>query len=67
MPVKMEVVKTLVGRRLPDDQLMAVGDFADLVSCDFTRAGYLLTIRHPALPLERVVCAEPLLTGFGRR
>jgi len=51
MPVKMEVVKTLVGRRLPDDQLMAVGDFADLVSCDFTGAGYLLTVRHPALPL----------------
>lgn len=38
-------------------------DAAEGVSCEHTQTGYFLTVRHPALPIERLVCNKPLLVG----
>lgn len=58
-----KVVKTLVSRRMSVDQVTAVLDSASLVSCEHTGVGYFLTVRHPSLPSEKIVCSEPLLVG----
>ena len=48
---------------LSPPQLEAVIREGDLVGYDYTGSGYFLTIRHPSLPAERVVCHTPKLTG----
>lgn len=58
-----EVVKTLVRSHIPADQVEALLDSASFLSYDHTGSGYFLTVRHPSLPLARVVCDRPLLVG----
>lgn len=36
---------------------------ARLIRCDYSGSGYLLTVRHDDLPLERTVCDHPFVTG----
>lgn len=36
---------------------------ARLISCNYSGSGYLLTVRHDDLPLERTVCDHPSVTG----
>jgi hypothetical protein len=42
------------------DVLVREGEFAGY---EYTGSGYFLSIRHPSLPRERVVCHEPIVTG----
>lgn len=58
-----EVVTILSGPHMDVEQVSAVLDGAEFVSCDHTRVGYFLTVRHPALPVERQVYDSPLLIG----
>jgi len=48
---------------MPEKQIDSLLDSAKVVSCEHTDAGYFLTVRHPALPDERVVCGRPLVIG----
>ena len=36
---------------------------AELVSYDYSGVGYFLTVRHPAVPVGRVVLSEPEVVG----
>ena len=58
-----KVVKVLVSSRLPVDEIEAVLETGTFLSYDYTGSGYYLTVRHPSLPSDRVVCDMPLLKG----
>ena len=58
-----EAIKMLVGNSMPDAQLDSLLDSANLVSYENTGVGYFLTVRHSAVPSDRVVCNRPVLVG----
>ncbi len=58
-----KVVHLLASRVLSSQQLDAVIQEGKLVEYEYTGCGYFLTIKHPSLPAERVVCHTPTLTG----
>ncbi len=61
-----DVVKTLVGRRRPEREVEAVLASASLVSLEHTGFGYYLTVRHPVIQEQQIVCDQPALIGkFG--
>ena len=57
------VVRALLRSQMPPDQIEELLDSASFVSCEHTGRGYFLTVRHPAVPLSRVVCNEPMIDG----
>lgn len=60
---EVEVVRLLANRRLRPAVLEDVIAAATFVELKETGWGYFLTVQHPALPIERAVCSEPLLIG----
>ncbi len=58
-----DVVRTLVGRHRPESEVEAVLASAPLASYEHTGSGYYLTVRHPAIPAQRIVCHQPVLIG----
>ena len=36
---------------------------AELVSYEYSGAGYFVTVKHEALPMQRQVCGEPIVTA----
>lgn len=56
-------IAALVDGHLPLDVVTSVLTDGHLVSLEHTGAGYYLTVSHPSLPTERLVCNEPLLFG----
>lgn len=59
-----KVLKILTSPRLNPDQLSTIIETATLVSYEHTVVGYFLTVAHPLLPSERVVCDNPMVTGL---
>jgi hypothetical protein len=57
------VVKMLVGRNMSESQLESLLDSGSVVSYEHTGVGYFLTVRHPTVPSERVVCHRPPVIG----
>src|SRR5215212_6090184 len=49
---------------LSAQQLESVIREGRLVEYDYTGCGYFLTIEHPDLPIARIVCDTPKLTGI---
>lgn len=47
----------------PLDTIQAVKDRSELVHYEHTGVGYILTLRHPALPRKRLVCDKPRVMG----
>ena len=62
-PFETEVLKLLLGRQLPEGELDLVLDQGTLVSYEYSGSGYYLTVRHPGLPVRRVVCNKPVVLG----
>lgn len=60
-----EVVTLLTRAVFSEPELDAILEHAELVSIEHTGVGYYLTVRHPELPRERVVCNEPGVGGTG--
>jgi hypothetical protein len=60
---EQEVVRLLTQRVLSPHEIDSVIREGELVEYDYTGCGYFLTIRHPTLPVKRVVCDEPKLAG----
>lgn len=58
-----EVVAALLEPHMAADRVTDVLDSAETVSYERTPVGYYLTVRHPDLPVERLVCNTPLLVG----
>jgi hypothetical protein len=57
------VVHLLASGVLSPQRLEAVILEGKLVEYDYTGSGYFLTIKHDDLPIERIVCDTPKLTG----
>jgi hypothetical protein len=61
---EQQVVRLLTPGVLSPQEIDSVIREGELVEYDYTGCGYFLTIRHPALPVKRVVCDEPKLAGI---
>lgn len=62
-PHEVEVVRLLASESLSAGALGEIIEAAQFVELDETSAGYFLSVRHPILPEERLVCQHPLLRG----
>lgn len=62
-PHEVEVVRLLASRQLPPAALEELISAATFVDLEETGSGYFLTVQHPTLPAERVVCSTPLVLG----
>jgi hypothetical protein len=58
-----EVLRILAAGVLSPEQLEVLMSEGEFVAYDYTGSGYFLSVRHDGLPMERVVCNEPLVTG----
>ena len=56
-------IRTLCSGVLPQDVLDRVLNHPEQVRVTFSGAGYYLELTHNDLPVERVVCDVPSLTG----
>ena len=57
-----EAIELLAGPHLSHDALGSVLESSISASIEHTGVGYFLTIRHAAIPSERVVCSTPMLS-----
>jgi hypothetical protein len=62
-PYEAEVVRTLALSALSSTDIEQLIATASLVSYEYTRVGYFLTVKHPVIPKNRVVCNRPILSG----
>ena len=62
-PFEKIMVRKLVNPYLSDAAIGRVLEGATPVSYETTGVGYFLTVRHPSVPQQRMVCDEPGLTG----
>lgn len=60
---EIKVLKILVSDELVSNNLKEVIENAEFVGYEYTGAGYFLTVQHPILPQERIVCHEPVVIG----
>jgi hypothetical protein len=58
-----KVLYLLASNVLSVQQLETLVGEGEFVESDYTGCGYFLSIRHPSLPKDRIVCHEPLVTG----
>ncbi len=57
------VLHLLVAPKLGAEAVETLEREAELVSYDYSGVGYFLTVKHPSLPSERIVCDEPNVVG----
>jgi hypothetical protein len=60
---EIDALRRLTEGVLAPDVLESVIRDADHIAYDYTGYGYFLTISHPQLPVERIVCQTPVLVG----
>ena len=58
-----QVLDLLVSKILSKDQITAVKDEGTLIENHHTGCGYFLSVSHPCLPIERIVCHTPMVIG----
>jgi hypothetical protein len=63
---EQRAIDLLLEGKLPLDTIQALKDKAQLVGYKHTGVGYFLTLSHPALPRERMVCDKPRVMGRSR-
>lgn len=57
------VVQLLTAGVLSKRQIEALNWSGEFVGYEYTGCGYFLSIRHPSLPKERIVCHKPMIIG----
>ncbi|WP_139163971.1 hypothetical protein [Desulfoluna spongiiphila] len=57
------VIGLLCNEALPNSILYNALNHPKRIECKFTGAGYYLDIYHKDLPLDRIVCDKPIVTG----
>lgn len=62
-PFEEDALRLLAGPVLGPTSLEAILAEADLVSYEYSGAGYFVTVRHSVLPANRIVISEPLVVG----
>ena len=60
-----QVIAILTEKVLPPSVVHAVTTGGEVISYEYTGVGYFLTLRHPNLPSERIVCDKPMVIGKG--
>jgi len=60
------VIDLLTQGVLSAETIAALKEDAELVDYHTTGNGYFLTVRHPGLPTNRIVCDRPTLIGESR-
>lgn len=58
-----EAIRMLVGQSMRESEIESLLDPSTVVSFEYTGVGYYLTVRHPTVPSERVVCDRPQIIG----
>jgi len=58
-----DVLRQLVAPGLGAEAVEAIVREAELVSYDYSGAGYFLTVKHPSLPSGRIVYNKPMVVG----
>ncbi|HEY9839509.1 MAG: hypothetical protein ACAI44_39965 [Candidatus Sericytochromatia bacterium] len=58
-----EVLRLLVAPELGPAAVETLLQEAELVSYSYSGSGYFLTVRHPSLLTQRIVCTRPQLVG----
>ena len=58
-----EVLRLLVTPHLGVDAVNAIERDAALVSLEHSGCGYFLTVKHGSVPINRVVCDKPIVSG----
>ena len=58
-----QVLRVLVTPVLGIDAVEAIERDATLVSLEHSGCGYFLTVTHPSVPPNRVVCSKPIVSG----
>lgn len=59
-----QAIDLLVKNVLPPALLSALRLEAEIMSYEYSASGYYLTLRHPGLPADHLVCSEPLVLGI---
>jgi hypothetical protein len=60
---EIKVLHLLTSSILSPEQLESVVHEGEVVSLEYTGCGYFLSITHPDIPTDRIVCSEPHVTG----
>jgi hypothetical protein len=60
---ELEIVQSLVSPHFSSDEIDSIITGSEFVSFDYTEVGYYLTVTHPIIPKERIVCDNPLVVG----
>ena len=53
----------LVSNQVSSEKLTDIIQNAEFVGYEYTGSGYYLTVRHPNLPKDRIVCSKPIIVG----
>jgi hypothetical protein len=61
-----QVLRLLVVPKLNEQVVSSIEQNAEFVNYEYSGCGYFLTVRHPAIPLERIVCDKPFVSGLAR-
>ena len=63
---EVEIIKALTRGVIASDVLDRVIANAEQVDFYYTGCGYFLTVSHPEIPFERIVCDKPFTTGIAK-
>ncbi len=58
-----QAIELLVKDVLPAAVVRSLRVEAEFVNYEYSGCGYFLTLKHPAFPVEQVVCHEPSVVG----
>jgi hypothetical protein len=61
-----EAIRLLTAGIVPTTVIEGVLTEAQSIQYEYTGCGYFLTLFHPSLPRERIVCHKPLVLGRSR-
>jgi hypothetical protein len=59
-----QILRVLVMPELGEPAVSSIERDAVFVNYEYSGCGYFLTVRHPDLPLERIVCDKPVVLGL---
>jgi hypothetical protein len=60
---EQNIVRLLLAPHFGADTVDDIEQAAALVSYRHSGVGYFLTVRHPLVPVQRLVCSKPIVSG----
>jgi hypothetical protein len=59
-----QILRLLVIPKLDEQVVSSIEQNAEFVNYEYSGCGYFLTVRHPDIPHERIVCDKPFVSGL---